>query len=230
MINWLNSYANAVTAFSAAVTALATGALAILTWILAQENRKLRKAGTEPKVVAYLATHPIGDNAINFVLANIGQGPALDVRFELIYDEEDFRSHGARLHNNQERTAISALPQGEKFTAWFGMGHELAGAGDQNKDWLKPFAVTILYKDLEGKGRRETQSLDLSQFKGINWISATAPEYRIAAAIEKIEKKMMDSFAQRDIRDAMCSISKALSTQAEDDDVLSYDEKGSRSA
>ncbi len=229
MIDWLNSNANAVTAFSAGVTAFATGALAVLTWILAQENRKLRKAGTEPKVVAYLTTHPVGHNVINFVLANIGQGPALDVWFELIYDEEDFKAYGVRLQNNPERTAISALPQGEKIIAWFGMGHDLAGARDQNKNWLKPFAVTTTYKDLDGKVRRETQSLDLSQFKGINWISATAPEYRIAEAIEKIEKKMMDSFAQHDIREAMCSISKALSPK-EEDDVLSCDQKESKSA
>ena len=56
---------NLLKANAGVVVAMATVAIAImayLTWRvtrkLAQENRLLRKAETEPKVIAYLAVHP----------------------------------------------------------------------------------------------------------------------------------------------------------------------------
>jgi len=101
---------------AAAVTALATVAIAALTFKLAIENKKLRKAGSEPKIAAYLAPHPHGVGAVNFILANIGQGPALNVKFLLEYDEDDFTNHNVLIQNSPERSALTIIPQGEKIT------------------------------------------------------------------------------------------------------------------
>lgn len=81
MLDWIAQNANAVTAIATAVIAAFTMLTAVLTRVLMAENRRLRKAGTEPEVTAYLIPHPDGNGAINFVLANIGQGPARNVTF-----------------------------------------------------------------------------------------------------------------------------------------------------
>ena len=42
--------------------------------------------GTKPEVVAYLAADPFKPYT-NFVLANVGRGPAKQVEFELVLEE-----------------------------------------------------------------------------------------------------------------------------------------------
>lgn len=56
---------------------------------------------------------------LNFVIANIGQGPAHKVSYVLEGDEEDLILHKVRLQNNKRRTAINILPQGEKVVSFF---------------------------------------------------------------------------------------------------------------
>ena len=70
------------------VIAVSTVITVILTWVLARENRLLRKAETEPQVVAYLAIPPLYQNFLNFVLANVGRGPARKVSFEFDVGEK----------------------------------------------------------------------------------------------------------------------------------------------
>ena len=83
--------------FANYITASATVAIAGLTFFLWYENRTLRKAGSSPELVAYLSPHPDGHGGIEFVLANVGRGPAFDVTFDLICDEEDFKAHARSL-------------------------------------------------------------------------------------------------------------------------------------
>ncbi|MFN3834740.1 MAG: hypothetical protein ACK4NO_02445 [Glycocaulis sp.] len=83
---WLNDHA-------AILGALSTTVIAALTVFLLLENRALRKAGVQPKVVAYLAPHPDGTGAVYLVLANVGRGPAFGLSFSFKYDADDFKSH-----------------------------------------------------------------------------------------------------------------------------------------
>ena len=53
VIDWLNANAGLVTAIATAIIAVSAGITVWLTRNLARENRLLREAGTEPKVVAY---------------------------------------------------------------------------------------------------------------------------------------------------------------------------------
>src|ERR1044071_331602 len=104
------------------VTAGATAVLAALTALLWFENRSLRKAGLAPEVVSYLARHPDGSGAIEFVLANVGRGPAFDVSFKFVANDEDFDAHDVALVNDSSRAPLGVLPQDEKMTALFGVG------------------------------------------------------------------------------------------------------------
>jgi hypothetical protein len=75
--------ASLTTAISTIVLTLTTMVYAWLTAVLAKENKLLRKAGTEPQIIAYLSPYPRIVGPLQFILANVGQGPALNVRFRV---------------------------------------------------------------------------------------------------------------------------------------------------
>src|SRR5687768_14516365 len=103
-IGSLSSNASAsVSAIAAAISAVSAVAVTLLTILLLFENRRLRRAGNSPEIVAYLAPHPDGHGGVNFILANVGTGPAFDVGFEIIADETDFVGHNVFLKNDPER-------------------------------------------------------------------------------------------------------------------------------
>ena len=65
-----------------------------LTGVLAIENRRLRKAGTEPEVIAYLFPDARHINILHMVVANVAKGAAKNVSIEFEADADDFASHG----------------------------------------------------------------------------------------------------------------------------------------
>ena len=185
----MNEILNGIAANQGAVTAAATVVIAVmacLTWrvtrTLARENRLLRKAGTEPKVVAYFTIPPLYRIFWNLVLANVGQGPARNVSFKFDADEGDFEAHDVALRNSVNRTAISFLPQGESICVYFGRGPQLL-----KEPRLRPFGVIIEYDDMNGRHRCERCELDVAQFEGLT-IIGTPPEKEIADALKDIEK------------------------------------------
>lgn len=173
-----------------AITAIATIVIAYVTFILADENRRLRKAGTEPEVVAYLTPHQDGTGGINFVLANIGQGAARNVKFNLEYDKADFSSHGVFLVDNPDRTAIGVLPQGEKVLSLFGISFRLAKGNDGKQSPLKPFDVIVTYDNLNGEPMRSTQTLSVAQFLGLPGYASKPYLKEIADSLNNIDKSL----------------------------------------
>lgn len=189
----MESILNLPVPYQAAITAIATIVIAasavvttILTRKLARENELLRKAGTEPEVIAYLEMHPHLWNIFNFVLANVGRGPARNVRFLLEGDEEDFRNHDVRLRNEESRKDISFLPQGESIHLFFGGSIQ---AFEEPR--LRPFNVLVEYEDMKGCRHRATYRLDVSQFFGFSTVGHP-PEQEIADALKKVEKHLND--------------------------------------
>lgn len=188
----INEVLSGINQNAAAVTAFATIAIAVLTFMLARENKMLREAGTEPKVVAYLVPHPDGNGGVNFVLANIGQGPAINIKFSLEYDEADFNSHSALLHNDADRTALTVLPHGEKISSLLGVGYVLFGGGksDGPDTPLKPFTVRITYSDLKGHARNSQHEIDIQQFRGLAGLANKPADRDIADSVKMIEKHL----------------------------------------
>lgn len=182
-LEWLNDNA-------ALVSALATVAIAVLTFRLASENRRLRQAGEEPDVVAYLSPHPDGNGAVNIIFANIGAGPAKAVSFQFQCEPDDFKDHRVLVTNEEGRAAINVLPQGEKLTVLFGVGFELYGKiGDKNIDPLKKFKVEITYQSLGGKKKRSTSEIDIKQFDGLAGLTNKPAIRGIEQALQNIDKK-----------------------------------------
>jgi hypothetical protein len=181
---WLDTHNGLVTAAATIVIALSAVLTTYLTRTLASENRLLRKAGTEPEVVVYLMPDGRFPTMVNFVLANIGRGPALNVEFTFDAHESDSTSHNVQLSNRTDRKAISVLPQDEKIVAFFGAGHEL-----YRDPRLAPFKVRVDYKNILQKSRPGEFELDVSQFAGLISLG-TLPEQELAQATKTIADKI----------------------------------------
>ena len=173
-----------ISAVATAVIAVFVIKTASLTKALANENRLMRKSGTEPKVVAYLKLDPYRSYIVNFVLANVGQGPARDVKFTFQADASDFRDHAVKIGNHSDRTVTSMLPQRERIEMYFG------GSLSLLKDpKLRPFKVSVTFQDLNGKNDNEEFVLDVAQFTGLR-IGGSPPEYEIAQTLKKIDQTL----------------------------------------
>ena len=181
---WLNSNHGLISAAATVVIALFAIKTASLTKALANENRLMRKSGTEPKVVAYLKLDPYRSYIVNFVLANVGQGPARDVEFTFQADESDFRDHDVKIGNHSDRTLTSMLPQGERIETFFGGGRPF-----WKDPKLRPFKVSVTFQDLNGKNDSKEFVLDVAQFTGISTLGSP-PEYEIAQTLKKIDQTL----------------------------------------
>lgn len=177
--------------YSALMSGISTLAIAILTAFLWFENRALRKAGSSPEVVAYILPHPEGSGAVEFILANVGRGPAFDVVFQFNCDEDDFLAHKVLLENDKDRMPLSVIPQGEKVKSLFGTGFELYGKmSHQDIGPLKRFEVHITYKDALGRTHRGKRIIDIKQFSGLHGILAKSPSAKAAETLDKMEKHL----------------------------------------
>ena len=174
MIEWLNSNqslvsagATVVIASFAIVTATLTGITVWLTRTLANENRLIRKAGTQPEVVVYLASDPQRPHNINFVLANVGRGPARNVEFTLEADFSDFEAHGVSsvFTNIAGGKGTDLLPQDERIQSFFGKGPLLLGSPP-----LHCFNVSLTYEDFSGETHNKSYQLDVAQLDWISWL------------------------------------------------------------
>jgi hypothetical protein len=177
--------------YAALISAISTAAIALLTAFLWFENRALRRAGSSPDIVAYLLPHPEGTGAVEFILANVGRGPAFDVAFRFDCDKDDFAEHNVLLENDKDRTPLSVLPQGEKVKSLFGISFELYGkASDPDVGPLKRFTVDITYQDALGRSHRSRRAVDIKQFAGLKGILAKSSSAKSAETLDKIEKHL----------------------------------------
>jgi hypothetical protein len=181
MLTILQENGDAVTALFTVVLAFSTIVLAFLTGMLAVETRRLRRASTEPELVAYLLPDRRHKTIVNFEIANIGQGAAKDIRFRFIADPDDFTRHEVRLAAEDKARRIAVLPQNERLSTLFAQGFELF------KDTpLKPFTVAVRHR---ASKKEELFHLDVSDFKGLVTVGVPA-DHEMAEALKKIERTL----------------------------------------
>ena len=178
-MDWVIVAATVVIAFSAVASLW-------LNWRLSQDNRALRKAGTEPEVVAYLDIDARSGSLVMLVLENIGQGPACDVELCVDADPKDFADHGIEhVWAGKPQKMTSLLPQGRRIERMMAQGFELL----KKNDPLPPFTVKVTYTDLRGGPRGPgAYRLSVSELDGA--LARTSTEERMANSLAKIEKHL----------------------------------------
>ena len=195
MLAWLNTNANAVIALASTVSAFAAMILMVVTiiyarytWQLTVENCLLRKAGTDPQVVAYATINPRVYGAIDFVIANIGKGAARNVSYKVAAGGNDLKTKNVRLPLTGITFAF--LPQDEQISTSMGMGWDLLAEPP-----LAPFEIDVEYEDMSGNQQIGQFRIDVAQFEGLHRLG-TPPEEDIANAVKKIAD-IIDGWAQR---------------------------------
>jgi hypothetical protein len=184
VIEWLNTNSAAVTAIATIVLTATTIVYAWLTGILAIENRRLRKAGTEPEVIAYLFPDARHINILHVVVANVGKGAAKNVSIEFEADADDFASHGIEHRPGVRRPLVSFLPQDERLFHFFGNAIEMFRPNPP-----KDFKVHVYYEDMGGGSRDGHYKASVADLEGFRRIGEP-PEYMAAEALKAIKDEI----------------------------------------
>lgn len=174
-----------ITTFATAVIAVSAFVTAWLTSQLAKENRRLRRAGTEPNVIAYIALDKRHRECLNMVIANVGNGPAYDVRISREADEQNFADYALSFTDDTQRPPIPLISSGDRLETFLNTGSELFA-----DDWtakLKPFEIFIQYEDSNERTHKTKQTLDVAAFKGLVTVGKPA-EHEIAESLKEISK------------------------------------------
>ena len=189
--------------YAAFIQAVATVGLIIVTWglwcatkkmgksaretseatkLLVDENRRLREDTKTPLILAKLK--PMADHGdfLQLVLENLGQGAALNVKFRLEGDQEDFEKH-EMIPVRGSSVPINFMSRGESAICDLGAFRTLG-----SKPPMKPFSVVIEYEDVDRESHEERVVLDVKQFDGLAWPGASVA-WRQMAALEGIAKK-----------------------------------------
>ena len=175
--------ATIIIALAAIVSAVSATISVVLTRKLSEDNRVLRKAGTEPDVVAYLQIGP-RRGLLNFVLANVGQGPARHVEVSFLADTADFASHEIVPQPNQYQKVATVLPQGDRHEMFF--GRAIAAFREPR---LQPFKASVRFTDIRDREVENTFDLDLSPFESSTYVTIKT-EHDIALALEELNRRL----------------------------------------
>ena len=151
------------------VSGFATLAIALLTLFLLRENKLLRKAGSDPNLVAYFEMHPDGTGGLNITIINIGSGPAKNVYFQFIDDQEEFKNYEILFDCSIRRGPYIIIPQGEKLSMLFAVGYELfKPKNSDERRAMKPFRVKVEWESIDCRKKRQAEFLlDVSVYKDL---------------------------------------------------------------
>jgi hypothetical protein len=173
--------------YSGAFSALLTLCLLLLNvfsvgiaFYLARENRLLRRAGTDPDVMLYLIGADRYPTLINMVLANVGKGPARNIRVSHDATQAELAEHNVAIRNLKLFEGWGLLPQGERVEFFFGSGPDLL-----KEPSLRALRFTVHYQDIRGCERNAEFRIDASEFEGMATVGHPA-EHESAEALKKI--------------------------------------------
>lgn len=166
-------------------TAVIAGAALVslwVTWRLSEDNRALRRAATEPNVVAYLdvaagyygpgqyqARETYTDIVVAF--ANVGESSARNVAASSNSDLHELADSHATAPNGE---IVNLLPPGQTHHYRLGLLDMLVEPHPMN-----PFDMEVVWQDLEGNEYQKKYELDVSQFAFLPIIgSEPIPQFR----------------------------------------------------
>jgi hypothetical protein len=186
MFQWLTptnapviiAVASVASTFTAIVVMFATLVGVSINRRLANENRALHKAGSEPRVVGYAIINPNVYGAIDFVIRNIGKGAARNISYKIVSGGDDLEAK--KVHLPRMGVPYAFLPQDEQLSTFMGMGWDLLASPE-----IAPFEIEIDYEDLSGGKHTGRWKIDGAQFGGLHRVGKP-PDEEIAENIKKI--------------------------------------------
>jgi hypothetical protein len=182
---WAIVHKDHITLLAASVSALMAVVVTRLTWTLATENRLLRKAGTEPEVVAYLLPNSRSINFLNLIVANVGRGPAFNVELEFVGDLNILQKKGIRFAAKSKFPILSVLPQDEKLVQFFGSYLDLCENGQPQPE----FTIRAAFRTSDGVFKSTESRVSISDFEGLTRVG-NSPEHDAAEALKTIAKSI----------------------------------------
>lgn len=158
MADWLAALLQKISSVDAwkdlatVLSGFSTFVIAVLTLFLWRENRLLRKAGSEPRLIAYYEPHPDGTGGLNIAIANVGKGPAKDVYFQFDGAYENFAKYDLVLDCSHRRGPIATIPQDGKISIFFAVGYQLFSPKNEGKNNAKkpidPFHIVLEWESM----------------------------------------------------------------------------------
>jgi len=180
---WIIVHKDHVTLLSGAIQAATAIVVAFLTIFLWRENKRLRKAGTEPEVVAYLIPDARYLHILMLVVTNVGRGPAWDVSLEFVGEIDSLRKKGAMLPVGSNLPILPVMPQDERYARIFGNSLDFFNGGAP-----PDFLIRVHFKDSRDQYRKTECRCSIVDFEGV---SRTRPaEHEIAEAVKQIANKI----------------------------------------
>lgn len=174
------------------LSGFSTVVIAILTVFLWRENRLLRKAGSEPNLVAYFEPHPDGTGGLNISVANVGTGPARNIYFQFLGGTEHFARYNLILDCTTKRGPITLIPQGEKISILFAIGFQLfKPKNSDSEEPLPPFIVRLEWANLNGTNAKcEDYLLDVKPYAGLPGLINKPYLLKIVDSIDGVGKSV----------------------------------------
>ena len=189
ILSFLNAHQGAVTAAATVSIAIFSCFTAFLSYQLVSENRKMRRIGMEPNVIASLSLDDDTFWIVNLALINVGRGSAKNITYFTDLDEKYIGSmNGVIPINDEERTPISFLFQDDRIIVGLGTSHDLIEMK------VPPINIYVKWENLAGKKFKDKYTLDVLQFSGMQKFN-TSKEEEIAKSLKKIADRL-DSFAR----------------------------------
>jgi hypothetical protein len=176
---WIIAHKDHVTLLSGGIQAVTAAIVAFLTIFLWQENKRLRKAGTEPEVVAYLIPDKRHLHVLMLIVTNVGRGAARNVSLEFLGDMSDLRRKGAMLPTGARLPILPVLPQDERYSRNFGNSLDFFEGGAP-----ADFTIRVHFEDDRGRKHKTECRCSIADFEGL---SRTVPaEHEAAEALKQI--------------------------------------------
>ena len=138
--------------------------VATLTLFLLRETRRLRKASTEPKIEVYLVPDGLRPaSKINMVVRNSGNGPAMNIKWWIMADEQDLIRRDIPLLNMALFKTLHYLPAKEEIRFSFGSAEKMFGPYK-----MEPIKIDVVYQSEDGTTYRpEPFDINVEQFAGM---------------------------------------------------------------
>ncbi|NVK22777.1 MAG: hypothetical protein HWD86_09685 [Kangiellaceae bacterium] len=185
MIELLQQHQEITTLVFSAVVALSTVVYAVLTALLVKETRQMRRAQTEPKLVAFVEPREEFINFAHLYFENVGSGPAFDVSFELSANKDD---EGGRIlisdfsKSRFLKTGVDYIGSSQRMQS-----HYTRFTEEFDKKIKAIFSVTVKYKSSTNRKYSDTYTIDMSQFEGAGGLG-TPHMYSIAQSLKKLQE------------------------------------------